>query len=87
MVKIGPNIEFFFKYMSQQNIKVITNLKALSLGLSGSSNFTALGQLIMALSIGTPGVWLVIVGWLSCKVHHKYQFTIVGLQNKEMTCA
>jgi hypothetical protein len=68
MLKIEPNIEFFFgKYTSQQNTKMITNLKALSLGLSGSSNFTALGWLIMALGIGTPGVQLVIVGWLSYK--------------------
>jgi hypothetical protein len=53
---------FFENITSQQNTKVITNLKVLSLGSSGLSNFTALGQLIMALGIGTPGVQLVIVG-------------------------
>ena len=87
IVKLGPNIEFFFeKYTSQQNTKVITNLKALSLGSSGSSNFTVLGRLIMALGIGTPGVWLIIVEWLLCKVHRKYCFTIVAPKNKEMAC-
>ncbi len=66
---------------------MITNLKALSLGSSGSSNFTALGRLIVPLGIGTPGVRSVIFGWLSCEVHRKYRFTFVAPKNKEMARA
>ena len=85
MVKVGPNIEFFSeKYTSQQNTKAITNLKALTLGSEGLSDFTALGRWMMALGIGTPGVWSVIFGWLLCKVHRKYCFTFVAPKNKEM---
>ena len=66
---------------------MITNLKALTLGSSGSSDFTSLGRLIVPLGIGTPGVRLVIFRWLSCKVHRKYRFTFVAPKNKEMARA
>jgi hypothetical protein len=50
--KKGQKQEFFFqKSTTQANTKSITNTKALSEGLLGSSGFTAPGRLAVALGV------------------------------------
>ena len=42
---------FFNKIMTQLKTNDVTNLNAMSLGLSGSSGFTAPGRLVIALGV------------------------------------